>query len=179
VAIAALLVVIASSAIATVVWASTYQPLRTGALGLNPQPSHQDALQETVATFRDAEPFQFGFSVRNDGKFSVRVLDIPMLHDGTVLPFAVRAFVSAEPLHWTGGSVLGRLVLFQPFDLRPGEERMLEFRGRYANCREFASSSEVIYDAFDLHARFLAWTHTVRIHFSEPLVIRFPRSLSC
>jgi hypothetical protein len=93
VAIVILLLAVVGVLAAAVAWAISYQPVTTGSTGLSPNPSRQGALGETVAPFRNGKPFQFGFSIRNDGRFSVRILEVPL--DQRFLPFAFRVYVES------------------------------------------------------------------------------------
>jgi hypothetical protein len=177
--LAALVVATLGFVFGGLVWLSKYQPLRTGHISMDPQPSHTDALGETVATIRGQAPFRYGFSIQNVGRFSVRILDIPMLHDGTELPFSARAFVSAPVTYRGPEPEPNGFRAFRPFDLGSGEERVIELRGAYAKCRENQRGLSLIYDGFAIEERFHTWTHTVRVPLSEPLVIRYPQNLRC
>lgn len=116
VVIAVALVALGAAVAATVTWAGSYQPVTGGATGMNPRVSSQGALGEIVAPFRNGKPFQVGFSVRNSGRFAVRILDMPLtgFH-----PFVVRKFTARSDERGTGPP-----VRFQPFTLEPGQERL-------------------------------------------------------
>lgn len=166
VVIAVALVALGAAVAATVTWAGSYQPVTGGATGMNPRVSSQGALGEIVAPFRNGKPFQVGFSVRNSGRFAVRILDMPLtgFH-----PFVVRKFTARSDERGTGPP-----VRFQPFTLEPGQERLIVLRGRYANCHNWAAGTSVGYEAMPVRMRFLRWTHTIFVKLLTPLVIRMP-----
>jgi len=159
-------VALAAAVAATVTWAGRFQPVTTGTTGVHPVVSSQGALGEMVAPFRNGKPFQVGFSVRNSGRFAVRILDVPLtgFH-----PFAVRKFTARSDERGTR-----QPVPFQPFTLEPGRERLIVLRGRYANCHNWVAGSSVGYVAMPVRMRFLRWTHTVYVKLFTPLVIRMP-----
>lgn len=156
-----------------VVWGRSYQPVGAGSTGLSPNPSTEGALHETVARFRNHRPFQFGFSMRNDGRFAVRILDIP-LNDGFTRPFAVRAFIDPAEIGMSETQ-----EPFHAFTLRPGHERFIVLRGRYANCDKYVANNSLIFDAMPVRTRFLLWTHTILLPLSYPLVIKMPKTDPC
>jgi HAAS domain-containing protein len=159
-------VAVAAGVAAVVTWAQSYQPITAGSSGMTPPVSSQGALDETVAPFRNGKPFQVGFSVRNAGRFAVRVLDVPL--EGSH-PFVVRKFTAR--LDERG---MGSPVPFRPFTLEPGRERLIVLRGRYANCTRWVAGSSVGYEAMQIRMRFLRWSHTVSVKLFTPLVIRMP-----
>ncbi len=161
----ALLVAVGAVA-AAVAWASSYQPLGPGSTGMSPVVSSEGALIETVAPFRNRKPFQIRFSVRNSGRFAVRILDVP-LEGG--LPFIARKFTARSDERGTGPP-----VPFHAFTLEPRRERLIVLRGRYANCTSWVAGTSVGYEAMPVRARFLRWTHTVFVKLFTPLVIRMP-----
>ena len=168
----AIMLGVLGASIGGVVWGRSYQPLGAGSTGLSPNPSTDGALNETVARFRDGKPFQYGFSMRNNGRFAVRVLDIPLR--GFTQPFAVRVFVDPSEL---GTGLIQQP--FHPFTLRPGHERFILLRGQYANCDQYVANAATIFYAMPVRTRFLLWTRTVELPLSYPLVIKMPTHNPC
>jgi hypothetical protein len=164
--LAIVLLAVLGAAVAAVTWASGYQPLGPGSTGASPPVSSQGALNETVAPFLSGKPFQVGFSVRNSGRFAVRILDVPL--EG-YHPFTVRKFTARSDERGTGPP-----VPFQAFTLEPGRERLIVLRGRYANCDKWVAGGSVGYEAMPVRMRFLRWTHTIFVKLFTPLVIRMP-----
>jgi hypothetical protein len=122
-----------------------------------------------VAHFKQGRPFQLGFSVRNSGRFSVRILGVPL---SGIHPFAVRELLLG-PVDNEGTLPLEP---FHAFTLEPGAERFILLRGIYANCRFYDASSTTGYDSMAVRMRFLHWTHTVRVPLNEALLIQMARS---
>lgn len=173
VVIAVVLVAVAGLLAAAVAWASRYQPLVTGSTSLSPIPSQDGALGEMVAPYRNGKPFQYGFSIRNDGRFSVRILAVPL--DQRFLPFRFRVFAEPSGSHGVGAHPHP----FRPFTLSPGSEWLIVLRGRYANCHDYAAGTSSGFDAMPVRARFLLWTHTVFVPLGAPLIINRPNRDPC
>jgi hypothetical protein len=169
-----LLVVVALLA-SGLVWVSSYQPIVRGNSGLDP-PVSQRQTTETLATFRDGKPFLFGMTVRNDGAFTIRVEDVPLVERPAVQPFSGRIMMSSVLKH---DSIYPPYMPFRPFDLKPGQERLLYFTGRYANCRDFAGNSEFVMDSLPVTFTFLWNRQTVRLPLFEPVVIQVPAGRRC
>ena len=166
VAVAFALLALAAGVAGTVTWAGSYQPVTRGTTGVHPVVSDQGALGEMVAPFRNGKPFQVGFSLRNSGRFAVRILDVPLTG---IHPFVARKFTARSDERGTGPP-----VRFQPFTLEPGRERLIVLRGKYANCHDWSAGSSVGYEAMPVRMRFLRWTHTIHVKLFAPLVIRMP-----
>jgi len=166
--VAAVVVAIAAASAAAITWSRSYQPLATGSVGVNPIPSTQGAVGETVAPFRNREPFQYGVSILNSGRFPVRILAVPIDPD-FIYPFKVRAYVVPSETDFTKPA-----EAFHPFTLRPGHQRLIVLRGIYANCDQYITNSGVTLPSIPVRARFLLWTHTFWVDLRGPLVIRMP-----
>lgn len=171
-AIAVVLLAFAAVVAAAVAWARSYQPLSEGSSGLSPIPSRQGGLGETTAVFRNGMPFQFGVSIRNTGRFSVRILDVP-LQEHFAMAFVVRAFLFSD-------KIVGKPVSsFHPFTLKPRHEREIVFRGTYANCHSYIPGGSVTLVSVPIRTKFLLWHHTVDVPLLDPLVIKMPKHDPC
>jgi hypothetical protein len=166
--IALVILVIAAALTATIAWARNYQPVTTGSVSLNPIPSKEGAVGETVAQFRNGKPFQYGASIRNAGRLPIRILSVPT-DPGFIYPFEVRAYFVASETNFAKPP-----EAFHPFTLGPGHERLIVLRGTYANCTQYVARGSVTLLTVPVRARFLFWTHTSRIALRGPLVIRMP-----
>ena len=155
-------------------WVQSYQPLVMGSVSMVPLTSHTEAAGETVVTFHDGRPFRLGFSIRNDGGFAVRVLGVPL--PGT-LPFDTRLFVSRPLYHLR--NVPGPLAPFRPFDLQPGEERMLVLRGTFAHCQDYAGSTQIGLSSMPVRSRLLWRTQSIDLPLQSTLIIRVPPGRRC
>jgi hypothetical protein len=156
-----------------IAWGRSYQPLAKGHWSRQPDHSREGALQESVVRFREGKPFQLGFSLMNTGSFSVKVIGVP-IHNGFLWPFAVRTFIARSD-----GDGIAPMDRFRPFTLRPGHERMILLRGRYANCRFYRVSGSLTVTALPVRERFLLWRRTLEFPLSSPLVIQFHDSNNC
>jgi hypothetical protein len=156
-------------------WAESYQPLAEGNYGLFPIRAVTGPAGETAVTFRDGAPFRFGFSVRNDGSFAVRVVGVP--HATVADPFVTRTFVSRSLER--ARDIPGPTTPFRPFDLEPGEQRMLILRGVFANCRKWGGRMTLTYDSLPVRFRFLWRTETVSVPLADPLVVQIPAGRRC
>jgi hypothetical protein len=112
---------------------------------------------------RPGRPFQLGITIRNNGRFPVRVVGVPYESN---LPLSARLLMSGpqkEP------GMEERWKAFHPFDLKPGEIRWLVFRGVWA-CRGLSPGGIVTVFEFPVRFDFLWRTPTARIPI-EPLAL--------
>ena len=153
-------------AIGGVVWVQSYQPIGFGGGSLNP-------VEEGSVVFRQGRPFQFGITIKNMGRFPVRVLGVP---EPPGLPFSGRVMMSGE-LRDSG--VHGPYTRFRPFDLGPGRIRLLFYKGVLA-CRPHGTpaGSLGLLD-FPVRFSFLWRTATVMIPLDPGLAVVFPKGLRC
>jgi hypothetical protein len=171
--VAVLLVLIAllSSAFA---WVESYQPLVHSYGEMEPVAKQLDT--ETLATFHDGRRFAFGITVHNDGAFAVRIEDVPLIDLQANLPFSGRIMMSGV---LKNAGVYPPYVPFRPFDLKPGQDRLLYFDGRYANCRDWGGGAAVEVAFFPVTFGFLWRRETVRLPLEKPLVIQIPVGRRC
>jgi hypothetical protein len=170
----AVLVVLGAFAIGAAVWTESYQPLVFGYGEQLPQGAVAAPAGNSYSVkFRDGRPFEFGVEVRNSGAFAVRILGVPR---PGVLPFSARLYVS-RPL--VGGGLYGPYSLFRPFDLQPGEVRLLLLRGVYANCHDYSGGTGVALSVFPVRFSFLWNTDTAQIPLPEELAIEMPEGRRC
>jgi hypothetical protein len=172
--LAVLLVVVALLA-SGYAWAETYQPLVRGNGALDPLVSRH-LTTETLATFHDGKPFMFGITVRNSGSFPVRIQGVPIVQPHEVAMFSGRVMMSSA------ASPVGMnrpYVPFRPFELNPGQERLIFLSGHYTSCRDWARDTASVIDSLPVSYSFLWHRETVRIPLFEPLVIRVPTGRRC
>lgn len=154
-------------AIGAVVWIDSYQPLVFGNGTMNPEGAVEAPVGGVSVVFHEGRPFRYGFTVRNDGRYTVRVLGVPEVHG---LPIAVRVLMSGPTRN--GGMPLpsGR---FRPLDLKPGYTLALYLQGVYharaGDCGP-GSFSEILY-SFPVRFSFLWKTATTDIPLPENLAI--------
>jgi hypothetical protein len=160
-------------AIGAVAWIQSYQPVRFAGGSLNPVgASGHVGLQGETVVFHEGRPFQFGMTVTNSGRFAVRVLGAPL--PGGV-PFSARLMMSG-PL--TDGGVHGPYTRFRPFDLEPGQVRLLFYKGVLA-CRTPGADGSVGFIDFPVRYSFVWRTKTTYIPLDEQVAIVFPKGFSC
>jgi hypothetical protein len=153
--------------IGAVAWIDSYQPLVTGNAAQDPLDSKpsRGAAGVTVV-FRKGRPFLYGVTIRNGGRFPVRILGVP--RDVTDF-FKARLFVN-EPNPADNERPLER---FSPFDLHPGETRWLVLKGVYACTTGMGHDTAVSSDAIPVRFSFLWRTETAFVPVLDPLTITF------
>lgn len=161
-------------AIGAVQWIDSYQPLafyggEEPPLGVVEAPGGNS--QSVV--FRQGRPFRLGLDIQNTGGFTVRVLGAGYAPQR--LPFSARLLMSGPT-----SPGFPPLMRFHPFDMKPGEGRLLLLQGVYANCREWngESGAVAIFD-FPIRFRFLWRTTTAHVRLPEELAIVFPKGFRC
>jgi HAAS domain-containing protein len=158
--------------VGAVSWIDSYQPLAYGNQTQLPLNWRSSIGQPGVTVvFRKGHPFLYGITIRNDRRFAVRVLGVPM--DATrFYYFRARLFTSKPSVN----DQERPLVPFHPFDLQPGQERWLVFKGVFA-CTggEMFPGEENTWEDIGVRYTFLWRTGTATIPLGTPLEIRFPK----
>jgi hypothetical protein len=170
-------------AIGAVAWVDSYQPLATGNTTYGPLRSHDSPSGDGVyVVFRQGEPFRYGMTIWNRGRFTVRVLGVPSFYRRHLggLPAAVRLLMSA-PTTFEYGGIPGPYKPFHPFDLRPGEQRGLIFSGvLHEPCRARGpGGGSDFLEAIPVRYNFLWHTATVYVGLPERLAVYFPKQAAC
>ena len=169
--LAAVALTLIGLAVGAVVWIDSYQPIVFAGgtqLPLDSKPT-PGAAGVTVA-FRKGRPFEYGISIHNDDRFTVRVLGVPR---------SVADFYSGQLLmskDQTGRMNELPLVRFHPFDMKPGSFRWLLFKGAYACTTGAGHDTAITWEAIPVRFGFLWRTGTARIPLDQPLTFTFPKS---
>jgi hypothetical protein len=166
--LAALLLTVVGLAIGAIVWVDSYQPIAFAGgtqLPVTGKPSLGQA-GETVF-FRKGRPFQYGITIRNSGRFTVRVLGVPRSNADF---YSGRLLMSKDQ---TGRLDEYPLEPFHPFDMKPGSFRWLVFRGVYTCTTGAGPGGGVTRTLFPVRFSFLWRTATASIPLEEPLSIDF------
>jgi hypothetical protein len=163
-------------AIGAVKWIDSYQPLAFWMgeelpMGVVDDPG---GISESVI-FRKGRPFRLGIDFKNTGRFTVRVLGVP---HGPGQLFSARLVMSG-PMPSMGGGFPRPYRRFHPFDMKPGEVRVLELRGVYAHCRYWNGGGSQLITDFPVRYRFLWRTATAYVPLGEPLAIVVPNGFRC
>lgn len=160
-------------AIGGAVWIDTYQPLVYGNSGMDPEHVVFPPAGGEYVVARKGRPFRFGFTVRNDGRFTVRVLGVPTLYG---YPF--RAHLWASGPTRTGGMPLPERR-FRPIDLKPGWTLALYLIGRYACTYQAPAGSSTTLGGLPVRFSFLWRTTTATIVLPEELTLLLPKNVGC
>ena len=161
-------------AIGAAEWIDSYQPIAFAGGTQEPLDSKPSLGSAGVmVVFHKGRPFQYGISIRNNGRFAVRVLGVPR----SVTDFYAGRVLVSQPNRFGNERPLER---FRPFDLKPGEIRWLLLKGVYACTTGMGGSSRlgftsVIRGAIPVRFSFLWRTETALIPLGDPLTISFPR----
>jgi hypothetical protein len=161
-------------AIGVVVWVDSYQPIAFAGGTQLPLTAKASAGQagETVL-FRKGHPFEYGITIRNNGRFTVRVLGVPRSNTDF---YSGRLLMSKDQ---TGRLDETPLELFHPFDMKPGSFRWLVMKGVYACTTGMGgpgpsgSYGQITSHAFPVRFSFLWRTTTASIPLDDPLTFSF------
>jgi hypothetical protein len=174
--IAVAMLILIGLAIGTVEWVASYQPVVAAGSMANPVGAKHDSIGDVESVvFHQGRPFRFGIDILNAGSHTVRVLGVS--YGPGQIPFSARLLVSGPSL---GGTVMP-LTRFHPFDLPPGQIRLLIFKGVFHyRCPSGMNIGATILSLVDLPVRFsFLWrTATAAIPVPEQLRIVF-RKGSC
>jgi len=168
-----LVLVIIGLAIGAVAWIDSYQPITFGGGGQDPLDSKPSLGSDGVTViFHKGRPFEYGTTIHNSGRFTVRVLGVPR---GVTDFFKGRLLMSEDQ---TGRLDERPLERFHPFDLKPGSYRWLVFKGVYACTTGMGGSrrlgyGSIIRDALPVRFSFLWRKDTALIPLADPLTITF------
>ena len=160
---------VAGLAIGAVVWIDSYQPIVYGNATQMPLDSTPSPGQPGVTVvFRKGRPFLYGVTIRNSGRFTVRILGVP----SDVMDFFKGRLLMNKPN--PAGNELP-LERFRPFDLHSGEARWLVWKGVYACTTGAGRDLGVTREAIPVRFSFLWRTETTFVPAQDPLRITFPK----
>jgi hypothetical protein len=157
--------------IGAVVWIDSYQPLAAGNSSQFPAGAKgEPGLNGESVVFHKGRPFQFGITVVNNRRFTVRVLGVPYVGP---LPWTARLMMS--PTAKNGVGIPQANTPFHPVDLKPGDVIFLLFKGVYACNTGWGAGTAETFDDFPVRYRFLWRTATTNIPLPESLAFSFPK----
>ena len=154
--------------IGSLVWIESYQPLALANHYLYPPGKQLTGLDGVQAGFHAGKRFEFGISIVNNGRFSVRLLGVPWGYRSN--PWNARLLMS--PVMPNTGETIGPDVPFHPIDLPPNGVIFVFYKGVYA-CHAPEDAGALIYTYFPVRWSFLWRTTTTEIPLDEPLAILF------
>ncbi len=172
VALVAVVLTLAGLAIGSLAWIYSYQPIVYGHQTQLP-PGWKSSVGQPGVTvvFRKGQPFLYGITIRNDRRFAVRILG--------VAPDTNRAFYFKAHLFASKPAVNDPelpLVPFHPFELEPGQERWLVFKGVFSCTGGHVAPGEAnTWTEIGVRYGFLWRTATAEIPLDTPLEISFPK----
>jgi HAAS domain-containing protein len=166
----AVAVTVIALAIGAVAWIDSYQPLVMGNAAQDPLDSKPSSGAAGVTVvFREGRPSLYGVTIRNSGRFPVRILGVPR---GVTDFFKAHLFVN-KPNPADNEMPLER---FRPFDLHPGETRWLVLKGVYACTTGMSGGGGAVgSDAIPVRFSFLWRTETTFVTVLDPLTITFTK----
>jgi hypothetical protein len=164
---------VAGLAIGAVVWIDSYQPLVYGNSGMDPSNVVFPAAGGKHVVVRKGRPFRFGFTVRNDGRFTVRVLGVPTLYG---YPFRAHLWASG-PTKNEGMPLPERR--FKPVDLKPGWTLALYLVGHYACTYQAPAGSSTTLGELPVRFSFLGKTRNTTIDLPDDLTLLLPKGVGC
>jgi hypothetical protein len=161
---------VAGLAIGAVAWIDSYQPIVYGNGTQTPLDSRPSPGQPGVTVvFRTGRPFLYGVTIRNSGRFPVRILGVPR----DVMDFFKGRLLVNKPNPAENELPLER---FRPFDLHSGEARWLVWKGVYACTTGMGGGGgAVIREAIPVRYSFLWRTETTFVPAQDPLTITFAK----
>jgi hypothetical protein len=162
-------------AIGAVVWIDAYQPIVYGNATQDPLDSKPSSGRAGVTVvFREGRPFLYGVTIRNSGRFPVRILGVPR----DVTDFFHAHLLVNEPNPAENERPLER---FRPFDLHPGETRWLVLKGVFACTTGMGGGpggpgyGAVTREDIPVRFSFLWRTDTAFVPARDPLTITFSK----
>jgi hypothetical protein len=157
-------------AIGAVVWIDSYQPIVfAGGTQLPPDSKPTPGAAGVTVVFRRGQQFEYGITIRNDDRFTVRVLGVLR---GPADFFRGRLMMSKDQ---TGRGDNRPLERFHPFNMKPGSFRWLIFKGVLACTTGMGAGTGVTREEFPIRYRFLWRTATAEIPLDTPLSLTFPK----
>lgn len=161
--------------IGIVVWINSYQPLVSGNGSADPEHVVFPRTGGAYVIVRKGRPFRYGITVRNDGRFTVRVLGVPTLYG---YPFRAHLWASGPTIR---GGMPEPERRFHPIDLKPGWTLVLYLVGRYACTFQMPAGSSTTIGALPVRFRFLWRTATTTIDpgHGDDLTLLLPKHVGC
>lgn len=163
--------------IGAIAWIDSYQPLAAGNTTYGPLHAVSSPTGDgNYVVFHQGRRFRYGTTIWNAGRYTVRVLGIPMLG----LPISYRLLMSA-PTTFDQGGMPPPYTRFRPFDLKPGEQRGIIFAGVYEEpCRDRGpGGGSIDWESIPIRYGFLWRTKTVQVPLPERLAFVFRKSSLC
>ncbi len=162
--------------IGALAWIHSYQPIATGNSWYQPGAKDSPAGDGVYYIFRQGKPFEYGMTIWNSGRFTVRVTGIPIEFE---LPFKYRLLLGA-PTRYNYGGLPGPYRPFRPFDLKPGEQREIVFKGAFDEpCNVRDNGLTTFLTAIPVRYSFLWHTATVSVPLPQETAFHYTKASVC
>ena len=136
---------------AGLVWVVRAAPLEAGSYFFCGRHQVADRGESCIVEYHDGRDLLWAFSVRNGGPVGVTVTGVVAPRDGLLL--------AAELLMWPRNGVGGfdedAFVPFAPFELPPGQERVIAYVSRFGGCEDYVSATSATIGKVEVRFRLL------------------------
>lgn len=164
-------------AIGTPAWINAYQPLTAGGWGSQGDAHESPTGDGIYYVFHEGKRFQYGMSILNSGRFTVRVVGVPIEFG---LPVKYRLLMWPKSMKDGWGPAQPPWIPFKPFDLKPGDERGIVLRGTYGeSCAYRMPGLSTGFDAIPIRFDALWHTKTASVPLNEPVFFVFTKASAC
>lgn len=172
-------VLVIAAGIVTARAVATYDPLEAGTTSRYPgarlvEPVETGELETYDLPYQHGREGDLFFSVRNSGRWGVKIIDFPILHHRVFSLIKFAAVEVGDTSHQERPS-----VRFTPFILRSGEERLIRLRGVFTDCDHYEALSGNAFESFQVRYRFLWSTRTANIPLPARLKVTSPPNEGC
>lgn len=131
-----------------------------------------DDVETYELPYRHGAEGDFSISITNNGRWTVTIEDFPILHQRVFSLLRIAAVEVAE-------NTVSPKTPFTPFKLKPGEERLLTFRGIFTDCDAYDPKTGNAFDFVAVTYRFFWSTRTTTIPFNDRLKVTSPEDEAC
>lgn len=135
--------------------------------------SNFDEREEVRVDYQNGGTYTFEFSLRNESRWPVRVVDFPIDDDGLGLLEPFGFAVDTTPLEGPTRT----FVPFSPFTIDPGEEALVEVQARFQGCEHYGADTFATLLALEVRYRALWATRTRFVDL--PVGVQVPAPDSC
>jgi hypothetical protein len=140
-----------------------------------PQPGHPT--KAAVTPYRDGARVAYGFAVKNDGPFSVKVTEIqkPAQPGESFFMFRPVGVRMAD----REGPETRATAPFRPFTLKKGHQRYVEIVGQLGDCEHYNAGSGEFIDSQPVQFKVLGQTLTNSVKLPTRVAFEITRATKC
>jgi hypothetical protein len=182
--IVVLVVVIAAVLFGARAWVRGQHYLAFGNSARVPSPSREETVDTpdgprkvAVVPYRDGAQAVYGFAIKNDGPFSVKVTEIqkPEKPDESRFMFRPVAVRIAD----REGPETRATAPFKPFTLKQGHQRYVEVVGQLGDCEGYNAGSGEFIDSQPVKFKVLGQTLTNDVKLPTRVAFEITRATKC